>query len=404
VGRLHCIIILTSDLSRQREFYEKRLGLDTAHVSDDWVGYAMRGSALALHAKQDGAPELQVALIATPLEARMTALKAKGVKFEDGIVDAPTCRMAVLSDPEGNRVQLVEPTKPLAEGRWPRLSHAIINAAKFEATVQFYRETLGLKVANEKERWVEFDTGETKLAIHDRDDAVSLALHPDQRITFALEDDDFEVWAEELRERGVKFAATPAEESLGVQAEVEDADGWFVVLHGPAPEEPIEEALASEYEEDDDAPTRAQVRRAGEMGGGDAAKKAAYNPAKTARKQAAKSGTKSYDALQKGKDADRGGYQPPTRPSYSTAPRPGGFSSPRPGGFSSPRPGGFSSPRPAGPRPDGPRSDAPRPSAPRSDAPRPSGPRSDSPRPSAPRSDAPRRPAGPPRPDRGGRE
>ena len=251
MGRLHCVLLLTPDLDRQRAFYLERLGLEASRSDPSLTVISLAGAALVLQSQADGArPELRLAITAAPLEARVASLAARSAPLEGGIVENAICRMAVLRDPEGNAVQLVEPRAELAPGRWPRLSHAIINAAKFDATVAFYREVVGLKVADEDERWVEFETGETRLSVHDRADETSLALHADQRLAFAFEDSEFDTWTEELRERGVPFATAPAETELGPQAEVEDADGWFVVLHGPAPEElPDEDALDQEYGE-----------------------------------------------------------------------------------------------------------------------------------------------------------
>jgi catechol 2,3-dioxygenase-like lactoylglutathione lyase family enzyme len=139
-----------------------------------------------------------------------------------------------LHDPEGNRLRLVESSAEVATGAGPWISHAFVNTLDLAASAHFYREVLGLKVANESERWIEFGTGDSCLALHASQDAEGLPLHPDQRVSFALHRDDFDAWTEELRGRGVRFAAAPVEEDLGVIAEVEDADGWCVVLHGPA--------------------------------------------------------------------------------------------------------------------------------------------------------------------------
>lgn len=382
LGRLHGVILLTGDLDRQREFYEKRLGLSASHAEGDWVVFAPQGAALALQRGAAGAPaELQLAITAYPLEDKLATALARGAKSEGEITQTPLCRMAIVRDPEGNRVQLVEPTRELAAGQWPALSHAIVNAAQFEETVAFYREVLGLKVAEEGEFWVVFDTGATRLAVHDRADLTTLMLHPDQGVTFAFEDGEFEAWAEELRERGVTFAAAPTEGSLGLQAEVEDGDGWYVVLHGPAPDEEFDEDLVSSYEDEygDDDDHRG-ARRGGELAA-DPSKRGGFNPAKQARKQAAKTGGKSYEALQKGGSADTGGFQPRARTSFGP-PRP---FTPRPPGAGPSGPGAGGPSRPYTPRPSGPGGPGgpSRPSGP----PRPGGPS----RPFTPR---------PPRPDR----
>ncbi len=373
MGRLYCVQLVTADVDRQRAFYHERIGLEPARTDGGRVLFAPRGAALMLVPALPGEPnELRLALTASPFEPRLAALRAKGAKFEGDIVEDDLGRRIVLRDPEGNRVELVEPRAPLASGRWPTLSHAIVNASKFDATVTFYRELLGLKVAEKDARWVTFDTGDTRLAVHDGADAERLALHADQKLAFALEDADFDAWTEELRTRGVLFATAPAETDLGPQAEVEDADGWFVVLRGPAIVEPLdEEALASEFGDDDDAPHGPQ-RRGGELGA-DGARRS-LPPAKVARKQAARA-SKTVAP-----EPERGGFVP--RSGFGGA-RP---SSPRP---FPPREGG--PPRPSGPPREGPA----RPYPPREGAPRPYPPREGGPRPDAPR------PAGPPRPPQG---
>ena len=377
MGRLYCVILLTPEVERQRAFYADQLGLQPSRSDAAMTTFALRGSSLVLQPQAEGAAaEMRIALTAKSLEARMTALRAKAVAFEGDVVENDLCRMALVRDPEGNLVQLVEPRVALAEGRWPRLSHVIISARKFDESVAFYRETLGLKVAkDDDEHWVEFDTGETRLTVHDRADADALPLHADQRMAFALEDQDFDAWIEELRGKSMKFAAAPAEGEHGPQAEVEDGDGWLVVLRGPESEEPLDEdALDAEYGDDDDSP-HGLPRRGGELGS-EASKRPAYNPAKAARKQAARAGKVAPP------EPERGGFVPRAGSSSS---RP---FTPRPAG--PPREGGS---RPFTPREGGP----PRPFTPREGSPRPYTPRE-----GAPRSDAPRppRPAGPPRPDR----
>jgi catechol 2,3-dioxygenase-like lactoylglutathione lyase family enzyme len=386
MGRLHCVLLITPDLARQREFYAKRLGLSESRVGESLVSFALRGAALVLRGREgEGPAEIRLAITASPLEARLEAARARGGRPEGEIVEDDLFRAAQLRDPEGNRVELVEPRDDFERGDWPRLSRAIVNASKFDATVAFYRDVIGLKVAEREERWVEFDTGDTSLTVHDREDEDSLPLYADQRIAFAFEDEGFDTWIEELRERGLSFATAPAETELGLQAEVEDADGWFVVLNGPPVEEPLDaDELDAEYGDGDDEP-HGLPRRGGELGGEGARR--SFNPGKVARKQAARASTRPSEP-------ERGGFVP------STGSRP-----------SSPRP---FTPRPYSPRPDAPGGATPRPHAPReggTSGPRPYPPREGGPRPggapSGPRPEGlgrgPRRPPGAP-PDRDRRE
>ena len=427
MGRLSIVVLFTPELARQQEFYEKSLGLSAASAAARWVQFGTRDAALALRPLDGGeTPRIELGFDVPSLNDRLAVLKSRGVEPVGELEESPDCRIARVTDPEGNVVQLVERRKPTSTGSWPRLSHAIVNAQLFEACAHFYHDALGFKMTEERENWIEFDTGEASLTLHAWRDADGLPLAPDQRVSFALMDDDLDTWADELRGRGVRFATIPTEEELGRFAEVEDADGWFVVLRGPSPEVPIEEELAQDFA-DEDGTRIEQIRRTsdGELGA-----RPGFGGRKQARKKVERVATKGFDALQKTKEADRGGFSPggggggsssrpfTPRPDRPFTPRPdrppgAGPSGPRP---FTPRPdrppgAGPSGSRPFTPRPDRPftpRPDRPpgaggsRPFTPRPD--RPPGAGSSGPRPYTPRPDRPpgsgpsSRPSGPPRP------
>src|SRR6185503_16119482 len=261
-------------------------------------------------------------------------------------------------------------------------------------------DALGFKIAEEHEHWLEFDTGSARLTVHAWRDADGLPLAPDQRVSFALMDDDLDAWADELRGRGVRFATSPTEEEIGRMAEVEDADGWFVVLRGPSPEVPIEEALAEDYA-DEEGTRIEQIRKTAEVEPG---ARPGFGSRKLARKKIERVATKGFDALQRTRDAERGGFTP----SSGGAARP---FTPRPEGSRpfTPRPEGSRpfTPRPEGSRPFTPRPEGARPFTPRPEGARPFTPRPEGSRPFTPRPDRPPRPDGPrpyspdrpPRPD-----
>ena len=418
MGRLSIVVLFTPELARQREFYEKSLGMSAAAAAARWVQFGTRDAALALRALGAGEkPRIELGFDVGPLESRLSQLASRGVKPVGELEESADCRIARVADPEGNVIQLVERRKPTAAGPWPRLSHAIVNAQSFDACAHFYHDTLGFKIAEEREHWMEFDTGGARLTLHAWRDADGLPLSPDQRVAFALMDDDLDAWADELRERGVRFATTPTEEEIGRMAEVEDADGWFVVLRGPEPEVPLEESLARDYA-DEDSSRIEQIRKTTDAEPG---ARPGFGSRKLARKKIERVATKGFDAMQRTRETERGsergsgGFTPgggaggAPRPFTPRPPRPEGARpfTPRPD-----RPPGSASPRPyppaAGaqpredrpPRPDGPRPprpDGPRPYTPRPDRPAGTGPRPFTPRPGGP----PRRdgPGGPPRRD-----
>src|SRR5262245_60049152 len=347
MGRLSIVVLFTPELARQREFYEKSLGMSAANAAARWVQFGTRDAVLALRALETGEkPRIELGFDVGALDARLAQLEARGVKLSGKLEESADCRIARVTDPEGNVLQLVERRKPTAAGPWPRLSHAIVNAQAFDACAHFYHDSLGFKIAEEREHWMEFDTGSARLTLHAWRDADGLPLSPDQRISFALMDDDLDAWADELRERGVRFATTPTEEELGRMAEVEDADGWFVVLRGPSPEVPIEESLAEDYA-DEEGSRIEQIRKTADLEPG---ARPGFGSRKLARKKIERVATKGFDAMQRSREADRGGFVPG---------------------------GAGGGPRPFSPRP--PRTDAPRPYAPRPEGARPFTPREDRP-------------------------
>jgi catechol 2,3-dioxygenase-like lactoylglutathione lyase family enzyme len=404
MGRLSVVVLFTPELARQREFYEKTLGLSAASASARWIQFGTRDAALALRGLDPGEPpRIELGFDIGGLDQHLVQLKSRGVSPRGKLEESADCRIARVLDPDGNIVQLVERKKPTAAGAWPRLSHAILNAKAFEACATFYHDSLGFRVADEREHWVEFDTGGTRLTLHASRDADGLPLSPDQGVAFALMDDDLDAWADELRERGVKFATTPTEEEMGRMAEVEDVDGWFVVLRGPAPEVPIEESLAEDYA-DEESTRIEQIRKTTDV---DPGARPGFGSRKLARKKIERVATKGFDALQKTRDADRGGFSPGTGAARPFTPRPPRSDAPRPFTPREDRP-----PRPEGSRPFTPRPEGARPFTPREDRPpRPEGSRPFTPRPGGsggsrpftPRpSSGPRPGGGPPRPGGGG--
>lgn len=235
MGLLLSVQLHSADAAAQRQFYEQQLGVACTVQSDGTAWFETAGAAIAI--RPDVAPagafiELRIRVL--DLSAKLDALAAHGIVAEGPIENLAEGRAARFRDPDGNLIRLVEAPDAVMGGSGPRVSHVFVNTLELARVMMFYREILGLKVASESEFWISFETGDTQLALHASQDASGLPLHPDQRISFALHRDDFDQWTEELRGRGVRFAAAPVEEDLGVIAEVEDADGWCVVLHGPA--------------------------------------------------------------------------------------------------------------------------------------------------------------------------
>src|SRR5512143_446418 len=201
MGRLSIVVLFTPEMARQQEFYEKTLGLAAAAASPRWVQFGTRDAVLALRAiAAGGAPRIELGFDVPALDDSLAQLASRGVSPSDPVEESADCRIARVADPEGNVVQLVERRRPTLAGKWPRLSDAIVNAQAFEACARFYHDALGFRMKEEREHWIEFETGPARLMLHAWRDADGLPLSPEQRVSFALMDEDLDAWADELRQ------------------------------------------------------------------------------------------------------------------------------------------------------------------------------------------------------------
>ncbi|MGB8341274.1 MAG: VOC family protein [Chthoniobacterales bacterium] len=100
--------IPVTDMKRAREFYEGVLGLmpDPEMTGEVWTEYSIGPGTLAIASvgeqwkpSEDGT---SAALEVENLEDAIARLKERNVAFEK--VDSPVCRMAVIQDPDGNKI------------------------------------------------------------------------------------------------------------------------------------------------------------------------------------------------------------------------------------------------------------------------------------------------------------
>ncbi|HOY56675.1 MAG TPA: VOC family protein [Verrucomicrobiota bacterium] len=97
------------DMAAARRFYENALGLKVEmNFQDVWVEYDIAGGTFAITTMDErhrpGANGAVVALEVDDLDACVAALKSKGVAFVQEPMATPVCRLAVISDPDGNDV------------------------------------------------------------------------------------------------------------------------------------------------------------------------------------------------------------------------------------------------------------------------------------------------------------
>jgi predicted enzyme related to lactoylglutathione lyase len=101
--------IPVTDMKRARAFYEGALGLKPASESGEvWIEYAIGDDTLAIGSVGDQwkpSPDgTSVAIEVDDFEGAIKDLKAAGAKFDTENVESPVCRMAVVQDPDGNKI------------------------------------------------------------------------------------------------------------------------------------------------------------------------------------------------------------------------------------------------------------------------------------------------------------
>lgn len=109
--------IPVTDIPRARKFYEGVLGM---HVSDEmmggqWIEYAVGENTVAIaNVGEEWKPSDQGTGAALELEnfdEAVSELRKKGVPFAAEPFETPCCHMAVVQDPDGNKL-IIHKLKP----------------------------------------------------------------------------------------------------------------------------------------------------------------------------------------------------------------------------------------------------------------------------------------------------
>ena len=102
--------IPVTDIKRARAFYEGALGLKpSANFSEGiWIEYELGDDTLAIGSVGDqwkpSADGTSVAIEVDDFETAIKDLKAANVTFAAEEIESPVCRMAVVQDPDGNKI------------------------------------------------------------------------------------------------------------------------------------------------------------------------------------------------------------------------------------------------------------------------------------------------------------
>ena len=109
--------IPVTDVKRARAFYEGILGLKPSgeFAQGVWIEYDIGGGTIAIGSVGDqwrpSSDGTSVALEVDDFEGAIKNLKAANVPFDTENVDSPVCRMAVIQDPDGNKI-IIHKLKP----------------------------------------------------------------------------------------------------------------------------------------------------------------------------------------------------------------------------------------------------------------------------------------------------
>jgi lactoylglutathione lyase len=127
-----------------------------------------------------------------------------------------------------------DPMTPQRAGLFKRISLTIIHVSDLRRAAHFYRDLLGLPLIAESSEWVEFQIGESHLALQGgADPSLSLAHHAPGYVSFSFEVDDVVEAYEVLKAAGVEFLRPPSEQDFGMLAVMRDPDGREIMLFEP---------------------------------------------------------------------------------------------------------------------------------------------------------------------------
>ena len=110
VTELSFVAVPVTDVARARNFYEKVLGLkmEGEFLDGRWIEYDLGGATLAIaNVNIDWRPSDQgtsAALEVDDFNAAISDLKRGNVTFDAEPFETPVCHMAVIKDPDGNKL------------------------------------------------------------------------------------------------------------------------------------------------------------------------------------------------------------------------------------------------------------------------------------------------------------
>lgn len=120
VNAIAFVGIPVTEMKRARDFYEGVLGLqpDPEMTGESWTEYPIGDGTLALACiGEQWLPSKQgtsAALEVNNLEDAIARLEQRKISYDE--VDSPVCRMAVIEDPDGNKLVIHKLKTPEEQG------------------------------------------------------------------------------------------------------------------------------------------------------------------------------------------------------------------------------------------------------------------------------------------------
>jgi predicted enzyme related to lactoylglutathione lyase len=106
------VAIPVTDVSRARRFYEDVLGLEKSgeFMNGQWIEYGIGKDTLAIaNVGEHWTPSEQgtgAALEMEDFDGAIAELKKANVRFAAEVFETPVCHMAVIQDPDGNKLMI----------------------------------------------------------------------------------------------------------------------------------------------------------------------------------------------------------------------------------------------------------------------------------------------------------
>lgn len=106
------MILLVSNMNKSTKFYRDILGMELKQQANDWTEFSKQGTVLALHpAKRKKVKKNNSMLVGfnvSDIETVCKDLKKKKVKFYKKLTKEGFGKHAIIQDPDGHLISLVE--------------------------------------------------------------------------------------------------------------------------------------------------------------------------------------------------------------------------------------------------------------------------------------------------------